>query len=305
MQTAENGHRQNTVSRKINGRTVVYIFFVLMGLIILLYPTISNKWNEYRNKRLISNYEKTLIHKEDTKIITLLKEAERYNATLNEPSVPDAFSIRKEIRDEAYEALLNIENNSIMGYIDIPVLQIQLPIYHYTSDEVLQKGVGHLHGSALPVGGKGTHSVVSAHRGLPSAKLFTDLNMLKEGDHFYYKILGKTFAYEVDQILTVEPQDVKSLSADIGKDYSTLVTCTPYGVNTKRLLVRGHRIEYQEEEYKEEEKHVSRNTKHLTLEIMSAAAGFMIALLVLFMYRLFGKIKRKKVCLPRCKSKKK
>ncbi|MDO5100433.1 MAG: class C sortase [Eubacteriales bacterium] len=270
---------------KKSSKGLLYIVFVFIGLAILLYPTISNRWNQYRSQRLLSSYKEKVEKTEDTKIKTILEEAKAYNKTLNEPSVPDAFSIREGIKDEVYEGLLNVNADGLMGYVDIPTIEAELPLYHYTVEEVLQKGVGHLHGSALPVGGVGTHSVVSAHRGLPSAKLFSDLNLLQEGDHFYYRILGQTFAYEVDQILTVKPEQVESLSAVIGKDYSTLVTCTPYGINTERLLVRGHRIDYQEQVYEEDRQNISTNTQHLKAEILSALAGLLVALLVLLIYR--------------------
>ena len=170
------------------------------------------------------------------------KAAQEYNEQIKQESVPDAFSVRDGQTDSTYESLLNLNGDEMMGYVEIPVIDVSIPIYHYTTDESLEKGAGHLFGSSLPVGGKSTHCILSAHRGLPSAKLFTDLNLVEEGDVFYLHVLGKTLAYEVDQILTVLPEQTESLGITDGDDYVTLVTCTPYAVNTHRLLVRGHRV---------------------------------------------------------------
>ena len=223
--------------------TVVYIVMFLVGVCILLYPTISNIWNNHAFKTLVSNYEAD-VKKHPNEIDRLFKEAEAYNNGLSPKKVPDAFAVRDGVEDAGYEAVLNANNDGMMGYINIPAIKIKIPIYHYTSEEVLKKGVGHLAGSSLPIGGRSTHTVLSAHRGLPKAKLFTDLNLIVKGDSFFIHILDRTLKYEVDQILTVKPNETDALAVVEGKDLATLVTCTPYGINTERLLVRGHRVAY-------------------------------------------------------------
>ncbi|MGI6206101.1 MAG: class C sortase [Anaerovoracaceae bacterium] len=219
---------------------IIIVFIV--GLLIFLYPTISNTWNKYRDQQLISDYDNAVAQQDDSVLEEELQKAEDYNKTLVGERVPYSFAKRDGVKDEYYESLLNINGNGMIGYIEIPAIDVNLPIYHYTTDEVLQKGAGHIFGSSLPVGGKGTHSVISAHRGLPSAKMFTDINLLEEGDDFQIHVLNRTVTYEVDQIKTVEPEDTSDLEIEEGRDYVTLLTCTPYGVNTQRLLVRGHRI---------------------------------------------------------------
>ena len=220
----------------------------LIGLSILLYPMVSDAWNRYRDSLLISNYSSSVSSDDNSeKIDSMWKAAQEYNEQIKQESVPDAFSVRDGQTDSTYESLLNLNGDGMMGYVEIPVIDVSIPIYHYTTDETLEKGAGHLFGSSLPVGGKSTHCILSAHRGLPSAKLFTDLNLVEEGDVFYLHVLGKTLAYEVDQILTVEPHDVAALEIDPEQDLCTLVTCTPYGINSHRLLVRGHRVETVEE----------------------------------------------------------
>ncbi len=219
----------------------------LIGLSILLYPLLSDQWNSRREKALVNQYTKTIAdHTSQEQMEEMLSAARAYNEQINEESIPDAFSIRDGIEDKDYEALLNVEADGMMGYVEIPVIGQTIPIYHYTTEESLKKGAGHLFGSSLPIGGENTHAVISAHRGLPSAKLFTDLNLVKEGDVFYIHILDETLAYEVDQILTVEPEETESLAIQEGEDLVTLVTCTPYAVNTQRLLVRGHRVDYEQ-----------------------------------------------------------
>ena len=184
----------------------------------------------------------------------------------------------------------------MIGTVEIPAIKVNIPIYHYTTSASLEKGAGHLLGSALPVGGEGTHCVVSAHRGLPNQKLFTDLNLLKAGDVFYFHVLDQTFAYEVDQILTVEPSQVESLSVVKGEDYATLVTCTPYAVNTHRLLVRGHRVPYSDEEYKENVKNaVPRSDKnYMMMQALCVLIGIVIAVVIFFVTGWIGKRRKMK-----------
>ena len=254
-----------------------FILFFAAGLLIVLYPTLSSKWNERRFQELVTEYDVNAAD-ESRDFSDEIKKVQDYNAILKGSEVPDAFSIRENVADPKYEELMNINNNGIMGSIEIPVIDVKLPIYHYTRDEVLEKGVGHLFGSSLPVGGESTHCVLSAHRGLPNAKMFTDLDLLREGDVFYLKVFNDTLAYEVDQILKVEPQETSSLAIEEGKDYVTLVTCTPYAVNTHRLLVRGHRIPYEEEVYREAAEHSEpRFGSSLWIHVLCALAGVVLA----------------------------
>lgn len=233
--------------KKYARTTWFYILILLLGAAIMLYPLISNMWNEHVFRTDVVSYENA-VEQFKGDLETEYDTAVAYNLGLIPKEVPDSFAIRDGIEDKEYEEILDVDGTGMMGYISIPVIDVELPIYHYTTKDVLKKGVGHLLGSSLPVGGEGTHAVLSAHRGLPSAKLFTDLNLLAEGDRFYIHILDHTLTYEVDQIKVVEPDQTEALAPVPGKDYVTLVTCTPYGVNTQRLLVRGHRVPNEEKE---------------------------------------------------------
>ena len=252
----------------------------LIGLSILLYPMISDAWNKHCDNILISKYSSSVSSDENSKKIdSMWKAAEKYNEQIKQESVPDAFSVRDGEKDSTYESLLNLNGDGMMGYVEIPVIDVKIPIYHYTTDESLEKGAGHLFGSSLPVGGESTHAILSAHRGLPSAKLFTDLNLVKEGDVFYLHILNQTLAYEVDQIQTVLPDQTESLAITEGKDYVTLVTCTPYAVNTHRLLVRGHRttVEAAKEAQKSEMKVSGATNPSLPMILLCVVIGIVIA----------------------------
>ncbi|MCI8586794.1 MAG: class C sortase [Lachnospiraceae bacterium] len=230
--------------------TAFFSLFFLAGLSLLLYPFISNEWNNYRQSRLISTYDEVVSNMEAANEIDYETEwsgAYAYNEALRPYILPDSFAVASATEeDEAYMSALNLTGDGMMGYVQIPKINVKLPIFHTTTEEVLQTAAGHLEGSSLPVGGEGTHAVISAHRGLPSATLFTDLDRLAEGDHFLLKILDDTLCYEVDQINVIEPDDTTALAAVEGEDLVTLLTCTPYGVNSHRLLVRGHRVEYTE-----------------------------------------------------------
>lgn len=245
--------------KKVNIIVIAVLF--LAGLSVLLYPFVANQWNSYRQSRLMSSYEEGVAEKEAAGQIDYEAEwaaAKAYNDNLMPMILPDSFAVAEASdRDEAYMACLNINGDEVMGIVEIPKIDVELPIYHTTDEEVLQIGAGHLEGSSLPVGGESTHAVISAHRGLPSAKLFTDLDQMAEGDVFYLHILDETLAYEVDQILPMVDKDdtealTEALAIEEGKDYVTLFTCTPYGVNTHRLLVRGVRTEYNGEEERPE-----------------------------------------------------
>ncbi len=223
--------------------TVLLLLVLLAGVALLLYPTASDYWNSFHQSRAIAGYAESVSGLNAVDYEYIWRSARDYNARLLERANP--FRVLEE--DEAdYNGELNVGNNGIMGYIEIPGIEVSLPIYHGTSDGVLQVAVGHLQGSSLPVGGPSTHCVLSGHRGLPSAKLFTNLDQLAEGDIFMLRILNETLTYEVDQIHIVLPDEMGDLVVQEGQDHCTLVTCTPYGINTHRLLVRGKRIETPE-----------------------------------------------------------
>lgn len=271
------------MKRKSKKKYIAFGLLFLIGLSILLYPLISDKWNQYRDSELINQYDTAVAN--DTvspKIEDMFLAAREYNEQIKEESIPDAFSIRDGITDETYEALLNIGSDGMMGYVEIPVIGENIPIYHYTTEESLKKGAGHLFGSSLPIGGENTHAIISAHRGLPSAKLFTDLNLVEEGDVFYIHVLNKTLAYQVDQILTVKPEETESLGIQDGEDLVTLVTCTPYAVNTHRLLVRGHRIDYDEAKAVEETETVVSGINNPSIMMLGLCVmiGVVIAIIV-------------------------
>ena len=211
---------------------------------MLLYPTVSDYWNSLHQSRAIASYAGQVADLDDEVYEALWAEAEAYNETL--PDKADRFNMSEEELEE-YQTYLSVSGTNVIGYIEIDKIGCYLPIYHGTDESVLQVGVGHLEGSSLPVGGPGTHCVISGHRGLPSAKLFTDLDQMEVGDTFVLYVLDETLTYEVDQIRIVEPTEMSELAIVEGEDYCTLVTCTPYGINTHRLLVRGHRIENEEE----------------------------------------------------------
>ncbi len=220
--------------------TLLLALVFLAGLSLLLYPTVSDYWNSFHASRAVAAYAQEVADLNGEEYDRLLAAARDYNARVAQRS--NTFALTEEEAAE-YQSLLNMDGTGIMGYIEIPNIKLSLPIYHGTEESVLQIAVGHLDWSALPVGGEGTHCVLSGHRGLPSAKLFTNLDQLREGDTFTLRALDEVLCYEVDQIRVVEPQDTAALLPEPGQDLCTLVTCTPYGVNTHRLLVRGHRIE--------------------------------------------------------------
>ena len=211
----------------------------LVGICILLYPSFSNYWNSKTQSRAITNYESVLENMEPEDYTALFENAHTYNKALSETDFP----LKDYKQVPGYLDTLHITDTDMIGYLKIERIGVELPIYHGTSDKVLSKGVGHLEGSSLPVGGENTHCVMSAHRGLPSSKLFTDLDRLEKGDSFQVVVLDQVLTYQVDQIKVIEPDDISDLQIIEGGDYCTLFTCTPYGINTHRLLVRGIRIE--------------------------------------------------------------
>ncbi|MCD7715401.1 MAG: class C sortase [Lachnospiraceae bacterium] len=283
--------RRREKTAKTRGRNPALILLFAAGFLLVLYPVVGNLWNSYRQQRLANTYEAAVESLDEDQYGELWEAAWEYNDTHTPYRVPDAFAVGEEEAEEEdeeylmYESLLNVAGDGIMGYVEIPKIDIKIPIYHGTDDEVLTKGAGHLYGSSLPVGGEGTHAVIAAHRGLPSASLFTDLDLLEIGDQFYLYILDDILAYEVDQILVVEPDETESLMPAEGEDYVTLVTCTPYGVNTQRLLVRGHRVEYSEEQYEEE---TGKSTSSLmTNYVLVALIGFLTVAVAAVLIRLY------------------
>jgi sortase A len=226
--------------KKSKSSWILFLIF-LAGLSLLLYPVVSNYVNERHQTQAIASYEKGMAKLSKRDFTKLRQAAASYNRRL--AARETEFKLSKAETAE-YNRLLDPTGSGIMGYIDIKTIGVTLPIYHGVSDPVLEVGAGHLPGSSLPVGGESTHCVLSGHRGLPSARLFTDLDQVQKGDVFVLHVLDRALAYKVDQIVIVEPEDTSELEITGGKDYCTLVTCTPYGINTHRLLVRGHRVPY-------------------------------------------------------------
>ena len=278
------------------GRLLIGIIF-LAGLSLLLYPLVANQWNNYRQKQLISSYEQTVSQKEASNGIDYdaeLKKAEAYNEALLPSILPDSFAIAAASEeDQTYMNTLNIAGDEMMGIVEIPKIDIKLPIYHTTEEDVLKQAAGHLEGSSLPIGGKSTHAVISAHRGLPSASLFTDLDQLKKGDHFLIHVLNKTLCYEVDKISVVKPEETSALAVEEGEDLVTLLTCTPYGVNTERLLVRGHRVPYEEQKVADEKTPLSGISLHTNYLLWVIVGLAVTAFFILVLYLKEKKLKQK------------
>lgn len=259
-----------------NFSTVLLLVTLMIGISLLLYPTISDYWNSFHQSRAIAGYAEAVAEMDTVDYEKIWNDAVEYNKELQTRS--NHWFLTEEQQEE-YESMLNVSGNGIMGYIEIPSIKVSLPIYHGVDEGILQVAIGHIEGSSLPVGGKGSHCVISGHRGLPSAKLFTDLDQLAEGDIFMLRVLDETLTYEVDQILIVEPSDMSSLEFDEEKDYCTLVTCTPYGINSHRLLVRGHRVANLEES---EEIRVTADAQQIDpVLITPALAGILLVLLLL------------------------
>ena len=230
---------------------ICFILVILLGAGAAAYPLIASINNEHTQSLVQTEYEEKLQQLDTSEIDAALAAAREYNKTISTVQIEDIDKIKADL--PPYEDLLNLANNGIMGYIMIPAINIDLPIYHGTTGAAMEKGAGHMEGTSLPVGGIGTHAVISAHSGMASAKLFTDLDKLKLGDMFFITVCNQKLAYEVDNIAVVEPTDIDLIRIDTQQDYVTLLTCTPYGVNTHRLLVRGHRVKMAEEDIAEVE----------------------------------------------------
>ena len=225
--------------KRISFGNIILVLTLLIGLSLLVYPSFSDYWNSFHQTRAISSYIETVSKIETSEYDAIMASARKYNEDLN---TGEFRWFLTDEQKEAYNAELNVDDYGAMGFLTIDKIHVQLPIYHGTSESVLQTSIGHIEWSSLPTGGEGTHCLFSGHRGLPSARLFTDLDKLNETDIFQLSVLNETLTYQIDQIRVVEPTDLTELQIVPGKDYCTLVTCTPYGVNSHRLLVRGHRV---------------------------------------------------------------
>lgn len=265
--------------------TVLLIFCLLAGLSVMLYPTISEYHNSLTQTKAIAEYSDIVAQLEEEQYDRVFASSEEYNKNLKRWSAPYQLT---QSEQEDYESQLNLSGTGVMGYVEVPSINCSLPIYHGTDEAVLQVAVGHLEWSSLPVGGKSTHCVISGHRGLPSANLFSDLDKVEIGDTFLLRVLDEVFTYEVDQILTVEPEDTTALRITEGEDYCTLVTCTPYGINSHRLLVRGHRVPNTEES---ELVAVTADATRLDTLMVVAVVAIALAALFLIIFLLMGKPK--------------
>lgn len=290
------------MKRKISG--ILFGLMFLLGFAILIYPTVSNQWNTYRQNQLISSYEELIGKMAEEDFTKEWEKANAFNDTIIHNNVfGDVFGEDgDDIKNTEYWQILNVGNDGVMGYVSIPKINVKLSIYHGTTDDVLQTGIGHLNGTKLPIGGESTHSVLAAHRGLPSARLFTDIDQLERGDMFYVHVLDETLAYQVDQILDMVDKDdsetlQKALQIEEGQDYVTLFTCTPYGVNSHRLLVRGTRVPYNGEEEIESTAAESMLKSIQNYYMIYLILGLSVTLLVILLMRFLikpGKKKHKK-----------
>lgn len=276
-------------------KDIIRLLVLVVAFAVLLYPTVSSYVNEKNGSKVVSNYDAESVRLSNAEKEKMLEDARAYNKEmLSNIDLIDPFSQGEKSLDARYESLLNIDGSGMMGYIRIPKIKVEIPIYHGTSESVLQAGVGHFWGTSLPVGGESTHTVLTGHRGLPTKTLFTNMDKLVKGDVFYIKVLDETLAYKVDQILTVLPEETEALSIVPGQDYATLVTCTPYAINTHRLLVRGHRIPY--EEAVKIEKNTSTGIElSFTTKVLIVTLGIIfIGLIIAMLYSLYDKRRRKK-----------
>ena len=267
--------------KKKDFSTIALIIVFFVGVSVLLYPTVSDYWNSLHQSQAIATYADSVENMDEQDYEKLWDAAVSYNQKLFQSG--HGLGLKDEEKEE-YNELLDVSGTGIMSYIEIPKIKCSLPIYHGTDEGVLQIAVGHIEGSSLPVGGLNTHCVLSGHRGLPSAKLFSNLDKLEEGDIFMIRTLDQTLTYEVDQIRIVLPDEVDDLKIEEGKDLCTLVTCTPYGINTHRLLVRGHRVKYVETKV-QEQKEVSKSKTDTRLVIAGAVAGAVVLFIIIFAVR--------------------
>lgn len=272
---------------------ICFILVILLGAGAAAYPLIASINNEHTQSLVQTEYEEKIQQLDTSEIDAALDTAREYNKTISTVQIEDIEKIKESL--PPYEDLLNLANNGIMGYIEIPAINVDLPIYHGTTGAAMEKGAGHMEGTSLPVGGIGTHAVISAHSGMAGAKLFTDLDKLELGDVFFVTVCNQKLAYEVDNIAVVEPTDIDLIRVDTQQDYVTLLTCTPYGVNTHRLLVRGHRVDMAEEAISEvEEKAVPEGSTWIEKYEQGILIGIAIFLGLLLIALLVYFIKRRK-----------
>lgn len=304
--------------RKVNiGKIFAVFVTVCLSLGLMLYPFISNYFSEKHAQSVVNTIEKAADNADVNQYKDELKAAQKYNKVLatGKIKLKDPFDESAEDKEEKeYKSLLNMTDDGVMGFIKIPCIDVSLPIYHGTSEAVLEIGAGHLQGTSLPIGGESTHSVITGHTGLSSAKLFTDLTELEEGDMFFLNVMGEKLAYKIDQITKVLPEEISNLKIENGKDYCTLVTCTPYGVNTHRLLVRGERTDYveatEDQSNFEVKKTKSQWQEEYIKSIIIASIGFILMIIVLvsvryILYKKQEKQKRKRKKAPPGKTSKK
>ncbi len=284
--------RKKTLLKRLTAALII-----IGGVAVMAYPFIANEVYENRAQSIVESYEEQVDEMENEEIEAALADAVKYNEELLNANVQlqDPFSEELIGMDaDTYESLLNVNGDGLMGIVKIPRIDVELPIYHTTSSDVLEKGIGHLEGTSLPVGGESTHSVLTGHTGLSNKKLFTDLTELEEGDIFFIKILGQTLAYEVDQILVVEPTELSALEIIEGEDLCTLITCTPYGINSHRLFVRGHRTEYTEELENEVSSQVAATSQWMTEYRRALIIAFLLIVVVLLVLYIVNRKRTKK-----------
>ena len=280
------------------------ILIIICGILLASYPWISNYVNERAADGEINVYEENVQNMDEEKLKEYLLDAQEYNAALLDTRIalidPFDAEFNKLYKDTSYSNLLNYDSQGIMGFLEIPAIKVKLPIYHGTSPAVLQKGVGHLEGSSLPVGGESTHSILTGHTGLNKAKLFTDLTSVQKGDMFFVSVLGRKMAYVVDDINVVLPDDTSRLQVVEGKDYVTLITCTPYGVNDHRLLVRGVRTEYTAEEYEgEQKKDSTKDSLWISAYKKALAIGVVAVIVLAILLAASQKVRSRKEGIPK------
>ena len=275
-------------------KDIIRLIVLLVAFSVLLYPTLSSYLNEKNGSEVVSYYDEESVKLSKEEKEQMLEDARAYNQEmLGNIDLIDPFSQENTEIDERYQSLLNPDGTGMMGYIRIPKINIELPIYHGTSEAVLQAGVGHFWGTSLPVGGESTHTVLTGHRGLPTKTLFTNMDKLEEGDIFYIKVLDETLAYQIDQILTVLPEETDALAIESGKDYATLVTCTPYAINTHRLLIRGHRIPYEEATEQEPDVNVKPELSFTAKVLIVTIIVIFIGLILTVIYSIRDRKRRK------------
>ena len=291
----ENGMKSKKKKKKITIKDIIRLIVLLVAFSVLLYPTFSSYLNEKNGSKVVSYYDEESVKLSKAEKEQMLEDARAYNQEmLGNIDLIDPFSQEDVEIDARYEGLLNVDGSGMMGYIR--KINIELPIYHGTSETVLQAGVGHFWGTSLPVGGESTHTVLTGHRGLPTKTLFTNMDKLEVGDIFYIKVLDETLAYQIDQILTVLPQETDSLSIEPGKDYATLVTCTPFAINTHRLLVRGERIPYEEATKQEPDTNIKPELSFTAKVLIATIIVIFIGLMIAVIYSIRDRKRRKARC---------